>query len=464
MSEHDHHDEHHDEHHDHGHGLGACGSRDHTRRAFLKGAAASSVALLGSAYGIPDITFAQTAGKKTLIKIFMRGGADGMSLVPKYGDANYPTLRPDIAIPSPSADPNSAIRLDGMYGLHPLLRPLMEIWDEGRLAISPGVHFAEGNRSHFDCQQWIELGERKDFGDGLFNKYLQLVSGNDPLRAVRAGSNNMAASLAGSVIVPAISNGPEYNLRNNDWCGGSNCSDNGLTKALEALGAIANEGPEIERETRRTSKIMVDTINRVQAASANYTPNAGGLLYLDGENGRRFTTMGRGLKLIAQLLKSGAPVEVAAIDWNGHWDTHENQISGSIIDETNGHARAIKEGADNLLTFWRDLGTLRDNVIVMVGSEFGRTALQNGSKGTDHGRGSVWFALGGPTRGGIYAPLPELTQTLVTQRPNNNSIPITMNYKDMLGEAMIRHLGVPEAQLSSLFPGHTFTNFNIFTR
>lgn len=471
MSNHDQHDDHHDDdHHNdaHGHkhanGLGSCGSRDHSRRAFLKGAAASSVALLGSSYGIPDLTFAQTAGKKTIIKIFMRGGADGLSLMPKFGDVNYRILRPDIGIPVPSADPNSAIRLDNMYGLNPNLRPLMEIWDTGRMAIGPGVHFAEGNRSHFDCQQWIELGERRDVGDGLFNKYLQLNAGNDPLRALRAGSNNMAASLAGTIIVPAISNGTDYNLTNSDWCGGNNCSDNGLTKALEQLGAVANQGPEIERETRRTSKIMVETIAKVQAASINYTPSANGMLYLDGDGGRRFTTMGRGLKLAAQLLKSGAPLEIAAIDWSGHWDTHENQIGSSIIDETNSHARSLREGADNLVTFWRDLGALRDNVIVMVGSEFGRTALQNGSKGTDHGRGSVWFALGGPTVGGIYAPLPELTEQLVRNSPNNNSVPITMNYKDMLAEAMIRHLNVPDSQIATLFPGHTFTNYNMFTR
>ncbi|MBX9924923.1 MAG: DUF1501 domain-containing protein [Hyphomicrobiaceae bacterium] len=463
MSDHDH-DDHHDA-HGHHHGLGSCGSREHSRRTFLKGATATSFALLGSAYGMPDMTFAQTAGKKTLIKVFMRGGADGLSLFPKFGDLNYYTNRPNIAVPAPSADPNSAIRLDAMYGMNPNLRPLMEIWDAGRMAIGPGVHFAEGNRSHFDCQQWIELGRREDFGDGLFYKYLQLNAGSDPLRAIRAGSSNLAASLAGAdLVVPSITDGPGYNLRNNDWCGGTNCSDNGLTKALDALGTNASVGPDAERATRRTTKAMVDTIAQVQQASLNYT-TSGGLQYLDGQNGRRWTSLGNGLKLVAQLLKAGVPLEVAAIDWQGHWDTHENQIGNSIIDDTNGHSRALKEGADNLLAFWRDLGpTLQNNVIVMVGSEFGRTAFQNGSRGTDHGRGSAWFAFGGPTNRGIFGPLPELTDAFVRSSPNNNSIPITMNYKDMLAEAMIRHLGIPQSQLATLFPGHTFTNFNMFTR
>jgi uncharacterized protein (DUF1501 family) len=198
----------------------------------------------------------------------------------------------------------------------------------------------------------------------------------------------------------------------------------------------------------------------VQAAAKDYVPTANGMQYLDGQNGRRWTTLGNGLKLVAQLLKAGVPLEVAAIDWQGHWDTHENQIGNNVTDTTNGHARGLKEGAENLLTFWRDLGALQNNVIVMVGSEFGRTAYENGSKGTDHGAGGAWIAFGGPTNRGIYGALPELTDA----NTRDNKIPLTLNYKDMLGEAMMRHLGVPGSALATLFPGHTFTNPNMFTR
>lgn len=448
---HDHHD-HHDE---------TCGSRRHSRRVFLKGASATSLALLGGACGLPDLAFGQTAGKKTLVKILMRGGADGLSVMPKYGDPNVPLLRPNLFVPSPdSSNPNAALKLDNMYGLNPNLRPLMEIWESGRMAFVPGVHFSEGNRSHFDCQQWIELGlSTTNQGDGVFNKYLQVVPGSDVLRAVRAGSPSVAQSLIGrDIIVPGIDNINNLGLSFTAWQGDS------LTKVLAAIGDASVSGPPIEVEMRRSTRAMVDVIAKVQAAASTYKNEAGGLQYNDGENGRPARTLGMGLKVVAQLLKGGIPLEVAAIDWQGTWDTHSNQLGSSIIDRSNGHANGLAEGANDLLTFWRDIAAFRNDVVVMVGTEFGRTALQNGSKGTDHGRGGVWFAFGGPTKGGIFAPLPELTQSLVTDATNKNSIPITMNYKDMLAEAMIRHLGFPQAQLSTLFPGHTFTNFNMFTR
>jgi uncharacterized protein (DUF1501 family) len=454
MSHHKHH--HHHDHHTHD---------DHqetapSRRSFLKGAAAGSLAVLGSGFGMPNIALGAT-GTKTIVKIFMRGGADGLSLFPMYGDLNYYTLRPNINIDAPLAsDPNSAIRLNAMYGMNPNLISLMEIWDTGRMAISPATHFAEGNRSHFDCQAWIEAASTSVANGGVFNRYLQAVPGTDNLRAVRAGSSNLAGSMAGPIIVPSIDDGPGYTLKNGDWCQGSGCSDNQLTTKLLQLGS-APVGNAMEQQTRNVTKTMVDTIATVQSASANYVPTAGGMTYADGRNGRPYSSIGRGLQVVAQLVKAGIPVEVAAIDWGGSWDTHENYIGASITDQTAGHAKNMKLGADNLLTFWRDLGPLRDNVIVMIGSEFGREAVENGSKGTDHGTGGAWMAFGGPTNGGIYQPMPNLATTSLN---NGRFLPSLLNYKDMLAEAMTRHMGVNQSLMSTLFPGHTLTNHNMFTR
>jgi uncharacterized protein (DUF1501 family) len=346
-----------------------------------------------------------------------------------------------------------------MYGMNPNLLSLMEIWSSNRMAISMATHFAEGNRSHFDCQRWIEVASVSPGAQGVFNRYLQSIPGSDPLRAVRAGSTNLAASVAGSIVVPAINDGGSYKLVNGDWCAGSGCADNQLTTQIQAIGNTPI-GNQIERSTRQVGKTMVDTITTVQRATVGYTPTAGGMNYSDGQSGRPSSSLGRGLALVAQLLKANVPVEVAAIDWQGHWDTHENQIGTSVTDQNNGNAKSLKDGADNLLTFWRDLGPLRDNVVVMVGSEFGRTIYENGSKGTDHGAGGAWFAFGGPTNGGLYGQLPALTDA---NTPGNKA-PSVMNYKNMLGEVMLRHLGVQDSLLTTLFPGHAFTNHNMFTR
>jgi uncharacterized protein (DUF1501 family) len=377
----------HDHHDDHAHSHAV---RQVSRRSFLKGATAGTVGLLGGAFGMPHIALGAT-GTKTLIKVFQRGGADSLSLFPMYGDLNYYTLRPTIAIDAPlDSDPNAALRMAGstMYGMNPNLRALMPLWDAGKLAVSPATHFKEGNRSHFDCQVWIEYASTAPNAYGMFNRYLEGVPGTNDLRAVRAGSNNLAASLSGPIVVPAIDDGYGYNLTNGDWCAGSNCADNKLTTKLRELGS-QNVGKSMELQTRVVTKTMVDTIDTVQGASQGYVP-ANGAVYADGRNGRPYSSLGRGLQLIAQLLKKGVPVEVAAIDWGGHWDTHENILGTSVTDQNAAHARSLTQGAENLMAFWNDLGPeLQKNVVVMVGTEFGREAVENGTKGIDHGIGGA---------------------------------------------------------------------------
>jgi uncharacterized protein (DUF1501 family) len=219
-------------------------------------------------------------------------------------------------------------------------------------------------------------------------------------------------------------------------------------------------GNDAERLTRSVEKTIVNSISTVQGASVGYVANAQGMAYSDGLSGRPNTAMGRGLALVAQLLKKGVPVEVAAIDWEGRWDTHDSLFGASVTDQAAGNARAQKDGADNLLTFWRDLGPLQNNVVVMIGTEFGREVYENGTKGADHGVGGAWMAFGGPTKGGIYGALPVLADTNLT---NGRFVPAVVNYKDLLADVMVRHLGVSQSMLPTLFPGHTLTDYQMFT-
>jgi uncharacterized protein (DUF1501 family) len=159
-------------------------------------------------------------------------------------------------------------------------------------------------------------------------------------------------------------------------------------------------------------------------------------------------------------MATGGWVEVAAVEWSGSWDTHEKQVTGSVIDRTNPHASSLATGATDLVAFWRDIADLRDNVVVMIGSEFGRTVHENGTTGTDHGNGGAWFAFGGPTRGGIYNGM---TTVEASRLQAGRYIPVLTNYKDMLGEAMVRHLGVSDTALARIIPGHAFTNHGMFS-
>ena len=213
----------------------------------------------------------------------------------------------------------------------------------------------------------------------------------------------------------------------------------------------------LEASVRDNQIVMVESIAKVQEAGMNYTTNAGGLEYSNSD-------LGRGLRLAAQLLKGGIPLEVAALDWNIGWDTHSNQISGGADRFTNQNFRyhsRMRQGATDFLTFYRDISEIIDDVVVLVGTEFGRTVIENGTQGTDHGRGSTWFAFGGPTVGGVGPDITTLDRSALYQ---TRFTPIRTEYKDLVSEIMIRHMNMPERLVSTIFPSHSFTNHNLFNR
>ncbi|MEM9267309.1 MAG: DUF1501 domain-containing protein, partial [Pseudomonadota bacterium] len=358
----------------------------------------------------------------------------------------------------PSGDPNSGIMLGaGMSrSMNPNLEPLMELWDAGALMVSPATQFSGSNRSHFDCQRWIGNGMESNLVDGYLNRFLQDASGgNHPLRGLVAGKGSMSQELFGEISVPVINRQSDFNLSNQDFCSGNGCADNQLTEIMTQIASHPVQLPEMEEAVRDTQMVMIESIAEVQMAGADYTPDAGGLDYSNRD-------IGRGLKLMAQLLKAGVPIEVAALDWNIGWDSHSGQvqdIANPIIDQEVGYNRNMRGGAVDFVTFFRDMGPLLNDVVVLVCTEFGRTVKENGSRGTDHGHGSTWFAFGGPTIGGMADDVPNLAEeNLIRDR----YVPVVIEYKDIVAEIMIRHMGLPENLVSTIFPGHTFTNHSLF--
>ncbi len=431
-----------------------------TRREFLRQSSLMvSAASMAGLVGAPKFTFGQAAGGKTFVKVFQRGGADGLHLLPAVADLAYYQIRPNIAIEPPSADPNSAISLGAgtIRGLNPNLEPLMEIWDSGNMMIAPSAGLADGNRSHFDCQRWIGTGARNNVIDGYLNRYMQNVTGPEhPLRGMVAGKTSISTEMRGTVGVPAINDTGGFNLENNDFCSGAGCADNQLTELMREISSHEVDLSAVEGQVKDNQIVMLDAIAEVQAAGSDYTPSAGGLNYSN-------SGLGRGLRLVAQLLKAGVPLEVAALDWNIGWDSHSNQVADSatpIADQDFGYNRRTREGALDFVTFFRDMGPMLNDVIVMVGSEFGRTKRENGSNGTDHGRGGAWFAFGGPTQRAVATDVTSVSDDVIG---TNNSVPVVVNYRDIAGEIMVRHMGMSEALVSTVFPAHQFTNQNLFS-
>ena len=423
----------------------------------MKSSALVAAASMAGAVGAPKFTFGQTFGGKTLIKVFMRGGADGLHLFPAYGDPNYYAYRPNLAIEPPSGDANSAINIgDSRRGMNPNLEALMEIWDAGRMMVSPATALDEGNRSHFDCQRWIGTGAQNNNIDGYLNRYMQNVNGADhPLRGLVAGKTSVSTEIRGEIGVPVVNNGENFRIRNNDFCSGSGCSDNQLTDLMREISSHQVDLSAMEGQVRENQLVLLETIDEIQAAGSDYTPSANGLDY--SRSG-----LGRGLRLMAQLIKAGVPVEVAALDWNIGWDTHSSQIAGGgnrFTDQNFGYHAGMRGGASDFVTFFRDMGAAMNDIVVVVGTEFGRTVRENGSRGTDHGHAGAWFSFGGPTRRRVANDVSTLDLDVLGRR---DSLPTVVNYRDIIGELMVRHMGMSQGLVSTVFPGHAFQNNNLF--
>ena len=430
-----------------------------TRREFLKSSAMVAAASMAGIAGAPKFSFGQSAGGKTFIKVFMRGGADGLHLFPAVGDMEYYNHRPNIAIEPPNQqDANTAIDIGDMYrGMNPNLEPLMEIWDAGRMMVAPATAFEEGNRSHFDNQRWIGTGARNNIIDGYLNRYMQNVPGVEhPIRGAVLGKRSMSTEARGAIVVPAVQNGSNFNLENNNLCN-AGCEDNQLTDLMREISSHEVDQPGLENDIRENQLIMLDSIAEVQAAGAGYVVNAGDQDYSN-------TDLGRGLRLCAQLIKAGVPLEVAALDWNIGWDTHSNQIPGAdaankFSDREFRYNRRIFEGARDFNTFFKDMGMAIDDVVVLVGTEFGRTVIENGTIGTDHGHGSSWFAFGGPTTAGVA---PDIVSLAREELRSTRYVPTVTEYRDIVAEIMVRHMNMPEGLVSTVFPAHQFNNHGLF--
>ena len=356
-------------------------------------------------------------------------------MVVPFGEPRYYALRPSIAIPKPDGTPNSAIDLDGFFGLHPALAPLKPIYDARRLAIVDAVGSPDPTRSHFDAQDYMESGTPGlRSADGWLNRALsQQISAKQsgtvsPVRAVSLG-DTLARSLRGPNDAVAVHSLNDFQIR--DAHGASafeSMYENSLDTTLHGTAKEAFNAVKIIQSIQKQPY--------VPAHSATY-PNGG---------------FGKGLQQIAQLIKADVGMEVAFADIGG-WDTHVNETGGQ---PTNGQlANNLAQFGQALAAFYQDLGDRMEDVTLVTMSEFGRTAKENGDRGTDHGHANVMFVLGGDVRGGkVYGDWPGLQPE---QLYEERDLALTTDFRDVLGELVARHLG--NTNLKSVFPGYESPKF-----
>jgi len=368
--------------------------------------------------------------KKILVAIFQRGAADGLNIVVPHGEKAYYDLRPTIAVPRPSAGGDSradaAVDLDGFFGLHPSLAPLKPLFDQQHLAIVDAAGSPDPTRSHFDAQDFMESGTPglKATHDGWMNRALPKETGKvSPVRAVALGPT-LPRSLAGDNAAIALQSIPAFQVR-----------DPQAAAQFEQM-YTQSKDPLLRAAGRETFE-AVAILQSIQ--KQQYTP-AGGAEYPRG----RF---GDSLRQIAQLIKSDVGVEMAFADIGG-WDHHVNE-TGQRASEGQ-LANLLHDYGQALAAFWRDMGDRMADVVVTTMSEFGRTAHENGNRGTDHGHANCMFVMGGAVKGGkVYGRWPGLERD---QLYEGRDLALTTDFRDVLSEMVSRHLGNPT--LKGVFPGY----------
>jgi uncharacterized protein (DUF1501 family) len=396
-----------------------------SRRIFLRNSALAMVGVGTAPLWLKRALYAADAPsprKKIFVAIFQRGAADGLNVVVPHAERAYYDLRPTIAIPRPAqGNAEAAIDLDGFFGLHPSLAPLKRLYEQQHLAIVHAAGSPDPTRSHFDAQDYMESGTpgRKVTDDGWMNRALPNVEGKpSPVRAVSLGPT-LSRAMAGRN--PAIAM---------QTIGGFRIQDEMAAKQFESM-YVDSKDPLIRAAARDTFE-AVAILRSIQKRP--YSP-AGSAEY-------PATPFGQSMRQIAQLIKSDVGVEVAFADIR-NWDHHVNEPTQL--------ANRLSDFGQGLSAFWQDLGDRMADIALVTMSEFGRTARENGNRGTDHGHANCMFVMGGGVKGGkVYGKWPGLEKE---QLYESRDLALTTDFRDVLGELVSAHLGNPS--MGAVFPHYT---------
>jgi uncharacterized protein (DUF1501 family) len=385
-----------------------------SRRYFLKqggiamvGMSAMPAFLQRAAAAAATPAYAQ--GKKQLVVLFQRGAADGLNIVVPFGEPNYYRMRPSIAIPQPKrGEADAAVDLDGFFGLHPSLAPLEPLFHRNQLAIVHAAGSPDPTRSHFDAQDFMESGTPgvKATEDGWLNRVVETVPEENasPFRAVAMGPN-LPRMLCGEAPAIALPDVRQFKVM-----------------AQRAAGQVAEGGFEamyaqtVDQALKGTGSETFEAIDMLRKADpSKYQP----------ENGAEYpkSRLGQSLEQIGQLIKANIGVEVLFLDCGG-WDNHVNE--GGVQGQLSNLLRDLGQG---VAAFHQDMGDRMENIVFVSMSEFGRTAHENGNRGTDHGH---WPGLADH------------------QLNEGRDLALTTDFRYVLGEILANHIGV--GNLQPVFP------------
>ncbi len=358
-------------------------------------------ALLSGALFAPRLAWAAAPTERRLVFVIQRGAADGLATLAPTGDPAYASLRGELA------DLGGGTKLDGLFTLHPSLTQLAARYQAGEALFVHATASPYRDRSHFDGQNVLETGGKLpyDRDDGWMNRLIGLLPGGD------------AKALALSPAIPTALRGPATV---------SSYAPTNLPDAsaefLQRVGRLYADDPQLHglwSEAVQT-RAMASTVGE--------------------DNGRGAAAAG---KLAASLMTGPEGARLVMVESNG-WDTHAGQ-RGRLANQLGGLDAMLGALRDGLGAAWAD-------TLVIVATEFGRTAAANGTGGTDHGTGGLAFMLGGRVKGGrVLADWPGLSPSALYE---GRDLKPTTPLDAVLSGALAGHFGLdPALAARTLFPG-----------
>ena len=367
--------------------------------------------LAGSALAASRLSFANADTDKRLVFILLRGGLDGLHAMPPYADRDYKRLRPNLAVTAPGQGAET-LDLDGYFGLHGGLASLSPLYREGELLLIPAAATRYRHRSHFDGQNMLENGTNAPFGasDGWMNRAIAGLTGDGTRQALSIGP-----------AIPLIMQG-EHRVQ---------------TWSSTAL-------PGVDEDFLKRLAHVYDSDPQFAAAlaSAQDSPQPR-ITMATRRNPLKGPDFEVATKAAADLLARPTGPRMAMLEMQG-WDTH--------FDQERRLRNAFQELSAGITALKAGLAGVWDKTAVVVVSEFGRTAAQNASRGTDHGTGGIAMLAGGAVRGGrIHGDWPGLSQRSLFE---GRDVQAVNDYEAIFKALLISHLGQNQGFVEDVvFPG-----------
>ena len=354
--------------------------------------------------------------QRTLVVLQLSGGHDGLNAVVPYGDGLYYQLRPQISVPA-----EQVLHLDDRVGLHPNLKSLKGLYDNGQLAIVQGVGYPNPNRSHFRSMEiWHTARPDGPLPDhGWLGAFMAEVykSGDSPFQCVNFGSSVPEALVTTTTPVASMQDTNSFQFL-------------APPRVPYLRDPLLKTFGQVTAKPSRTSPAL-------ELVASNWTTAQNGVKALSGIAQKYQpmasypnTPLARTFQQVVQMLSADISTRVVYLQLGG-FDTHSN--------EKPLHGNLMTQFSDTLAAFETDLANhgLAEKVLLMAFSEFGRRVAENGSQGTDHGAAGPMFIVGAGVKGGLYGDHPDLTQL------DQGDLRYTVDFRSVYATIIENWFGVP---------------------